>query len=147
MSTRYLAQKPKPEISDDGLFGYTQMQRKNLMPAFQYRHVKDLYAIFWSKSREMVEAVTEHVNEKGPAHHVEDAPVIELGSWTRRATLDIIGLACLGQDFNSMQDPNSELNHAYRRLPNPFHKPRYPLSVTSRDESFPPHRHLRPPSL
>lgn len=84
------------------------------MPAFQYRHVKDLYAIFWSKSREMVEAVTETVNEKGPAHHVEDAPVIELSSWTRSATLDIIGLACLGKDFNSMQDPNSELNHAYR---------------------------------
>src|SRR5450432_4684686 len=27
-------------------------QRKNLMPAFAYRHIKELYATFWDKSRE-----------------------------------------------------------------------------------------------
>ena len=28
-----------------------KMQRKNLMPAFAFRHVKDLYPLFWEKSR------------------------------------------------------------------------------------------------
>lgn len=86
------------------------------MPAFHYRHVKDLYAIFWSKSREMTEAITKIVNEKGPAQNVEDGPVIEMGSWASRATLDIIGLAGLGQDFNAIQDPNTELNKTYRTI-------------------------------
>ncbi len=29
------------------------------MPAFAFRHIKDLYPVFWSKSREMVACVTE----------------------------------------------------------------------------------------
>ena len=86
------------------------------MPAFHYRHVKDLYAIFWSKSREMAEAVTKIVNEKDPVQNVEDGPVVEMGSWASRATLDIIGLAGLGQNFNALQDPNTELNRTYRTI-------------------------------
>ncbi|KAJ5721176.1 Cytochrome monooxygenase FUM15 [Penicillium malachiteum] len=30
-----------------------KVQRKNLMPAFSYRHIKNLYPLFWSKSTEM----------------------------------------------------------------------------------------------
>jgi cytochrome P450 len=30
-------------------------QRKLLMPAFAFRHVKDLYPIFWNKAKEMTE--------------------------------------------------------------------------------------------
>lgn len=86
------------------------------MPAFHYRHVKDLYAIFWSKSREMAEAITKIVNENGPVEDVKDGPVVEMGSWASRATLDIIGLAGLGQDFNAIQDPNTELNRTYRTI-------------------------------
>ena len=94
------------------------------MPAFHYRHVKDLYAIFWSKSREMAEAITKIVNEKGPVQDVEDGPVVEMGSWASRATLDIIGLAGLGQDFNALQDPNTELNRTYRIIfGTPSHNP------------------------
>ncbi|KAK5167029.1 uncharacterized protein LTR77_007758 [Saxophila tyrrhenica] len=36
-----------------------KMQRKNLMPAFAFRHIKNLYPSFWSKSREMTECVAE----------------------------------------------------------------------------------------
>ena len=92
------------------------MQRKNMMPAFHYRHVRDLYAIFWSKSREMAEAVTKTVNEKESVHDVDDGPVIEMSSWASRATLDIIGLASMGQDLNALQDPNTELNRTYQTI-------------------------------
>lgn len=86
------------------------------MPAFHYRHVKDLYSIFWSKSREMAEAVTKIVNEKEPVQDVEDGAVVEIGSWASRATLDIIGLAGMGQNFNALQDPNTELNRTYQTI-------------------------------
>ena len=37
-------------------------QRKNLMPAFAYRHIKDLYPVFWSKSRDLVDHLSATVN-------------------------------------------------------------------------------------
>lgn len=88
-----------------------KFQRKVLSPAFAFRHVKALYPIFWSKSREMVETI-----EK--AELVEKAPnnVIEIGGWASRAALDIIGVGGMGQDFNSLADPNTDLNKTYRSV-------------------------------
>ncbi|PVH85843.1 cytochrome P450 monooxygenase-like protein [Cadophora sp. DSE1049] len=102
-------------------------QRKNLMPAFAYRHVKDLVPVFWDKSREAVIAMTEHINAGGmpnselPAPHKrpdveKDDAVMEVGEWASRATLDIIGLAGMGQDFGAIKDPNTELNRTYRTV-------------------------------
>lgn len=42
--------------------------------------------------------------------------VIEFAGWASRATLDIIGVAGMGQDFNAIQDPNTELNATYRKV-------------------------------
>ena len=102
-------------------------QRKNLMPAFAFRHVKDLYPLFWEKSREVVEAMTEQVDDGGIRNEdlpdfqkrpdVEnDAAVIEVGEWASRATLDIIGVAGLGQDFGAIRDPDTVLNKTYRTV-------------------------------
>lgn len=87
-----------------------KMQRKNLMPAFNFRHVKDLYSIFWSKSRELVEILKNEIDKKAPDN------VVEIGGWASRATLDIIGAAGLGQDFGALQNPNTELNTTYRKI-------------------------------
>lgn len=35
--------------------------RKSLMPAFAFRHVKDLYPVFWDKAREGVQAMTQQI--------------------------------------------------------------------------------------
>lgn len=95
-----------------------KVQRKNLMPAFHFRHVKDLYPIFWTKSREMVKVLSHISQPKGtmPVQNVKDAPVVEISDWVSRATLDIIGLAGMGQDFNAIGDPTNELTAAYRRV-------------------------------
>ncbi|RMZ91535.1 hypothetical protein DV736_g1257, partial [Chaetothyriales sp. CBS 134916] len=87
-------------------------QRRNLMPAFSFRHIKQLYPLFWSKSIEMTTRISQYLaSSPGPA------PVaVEIGSWASRATLDIIGVAGMGQDFNSLAQPDSELNRAYQSL-------------------------------
>jgi cytochrome P450 len=95
-------------------------QRKLLMPAFAYRHIKNLYPIFWSKSRELVQKMSEKIatddrrqeskSELGPANE------FEIGEWGSRAALDIIGVAGLGRDFGALQDPSNELNRTYRQL-------------------------------
>ncbi|MCJ1467384.1 hypothetical protein MMC07_006008 [Pseudocyphellaria aurata] len=95
-----------------------KLQRKNLMPAFHFRHVKDLYPIFWAKSREMAKALARISQPEGtlPVKNLKDAPVVEISDWASRATLDIIGLAGMGQDFNAIGDPTNELTAAYRRV-------------------------------
>lgn len=109
-------------------------QRKNLMPAFAYRHVKDLYPTFWSKSREMAQCLstaskaTAPPSEKtdnsdqdqDPEKVVQHAPgVIEVGNWSSRATLDIIGVSGVGQDFHALQNPENKLNQTYKSVFNP----------------------------
>lgn len=108
-------------------------QRKNLMPAFAYRHIKDLYPVFWSKSRELVGCLssaskaeskvpekTDGATKDPEKAESEHAPgVIEVGSWSSRATLDIIGISGMGQDFHALQDPSNKLNQTYRSVFNP----------------------------
>ncbi|KAF1952980.1 cytochrome P450 [Byssothecium circinans] len=89
-------------------------QRRALMPAFSFRHIKDLYPLFWSKSREMTDAIADSL-ATDPTH----SNVVEIREWASRATLDIIGIAGMGQDFNALQDPNSELNVTYRTIFSP----------------------------
>ncbi|TLS26501.1 hypothetical protein PpBr36_05308 [Pyricularia pennisetigena] len=116
-------------------------QRRNLNPAFAFRHVKDLYPIFWAKSREAVEAMTTKVLQDSDRAHqqgkgsngtaTQSTPtdddianaqlppgtaVMEVGQWASRATLDIIGVAGLGRDFGAIRDPDSQLISTYHSL-------------------------------
>lgn len=84
-------------------------QRRNLMPAFAFRHIKDLYPVFWDKAREVVQAMTKGCGESGQAE-------FEVSEWASRATLDIIGVAGLGRDFNSIQDETNDLVQTYKLL-------------------------------
>lgn len=107
-------------------------QRKNLMPAFAFRHVKELYPKFWEKSREAVIAISEQVRAGGVdskemealdiVRNVdvgEDEAVIEVSEWCSRATLDIIGVTGLGKDFGAIQNPDSRLAAVYRKVTKP----------------------------
>ncbi|KAI0206402.1 cytochrome P450 [Astrocystis sublimbata] len=98
-------------------------QRKNLMPAFAFRHVKDLYPVFWNKTREVVQAMSKDVIADAAKQPASSSPgqtpntaVMEVGGWASRVTLDIIGVAGLGCDFGAIRDHNSELNQTYRSL-------------------------------
>lgn len=89
-------------------------QRKDLMPAFAFRHIKELYPIFWSKSSELIQALILH-SETGD----KPSASIDVKDWASRATLDVIGLAGLGRDFDSIKDPDNELICTYKRIFSP----------------------------
>jgi cytochrome P450 len=98
-------------------------QRRMLMPAFSYRHIKNLYPIFWAKGREVTDKMTalvenQHANDNSITEKPDsqEGEVVDIGNWASRATLDIIGVAGMGHDFNAIQDPSSELNQCYRRV-------------------------------
>ncbi|KAL5117323.1 hypothetical protein ACEQ8H_004768 [Pleosporales sp. CAS-2024a] len=86
-------------------------QRKLLMPAFTFRHVKDLYPIFWAKSLEMTSRMAAAIRSNPDASNV-----IDMCEWSSRATLDIIGLAGMGKDFDSLSSPDNELYLTYSAI-------------------------------
>lgn len=82
------------------------------MPAFSYRHIKDLYPVFWAKSAEMVKMIQQDIENRDAT---EDN-TIQVRNWASRATLDIIGVAGMDHDFDSLRDPGNTLNKSYQRI-------------------------------
>jgi cytochrome P450 len=87
-------------------------QRKTMMPAFNFRHVKNLYSTFWVMSRSFVNEINKHIQKTD----FDSSKGIEVNEWASRATLDIIGVAGMGQNFGSLQDETNPLNVTYRKL-------------------------------
>ncbi|KAI9766221.1 MAG: hypothetical protein M1839_004997 [Geoglossum umbratile] len=99
-----------------------KIQRKNLMPAFSFRHIKDLHPFFWLKSCEFVSIITAevlaHPEPANVAGKSDAAPssIVDISSWLSRATLDILGAVGLGYDFEAMSNAKSSLLMAYSRI-------------------------------
>ncbi|CEO60574.1 hypothetical protein PMG11_05195 [Penicillium brasilianum] len=91
-----------------------KIQRKNLMPAFAYRHIKELYPIFWSKSVEMVKLIQQDLERRQASGDKDNT--ITVRNWASRATLDIIGVAGMDHDFDSLSDPSNKLNRSYQQI-------------------------------
>ncbi|GAM42003.1 hypothetical protein TCE0_043f15589 [Talaromyces pinophilus] len=84
-------------------------KRKNLMPAFLHRHVKDLYPIFWEKSASLAAELEENIKRTG-----QSSQVFDVADWLARTTLDILGAAGLGREFDTLHNPDNEIVRAYR---------------------------------
>ncbi|XWW96138.1 hypothetical protein V2A60_004109 [Cordyceps javanica] len=84
-------------------------QRRSMMPAFQFRHIKDLYPVFWDKSREVVQAMTRTLDGGAEGR-------LYVSHWASLATLDIIGMAAMGRDFSAVRDPDNKLVRQYTRV-------------------------------
>lgn len=86
--------------------------RKQIMPAFHFRQIKELYPVFWSKSMEFCNVLK--------AELADDASkVLEIGHYTTQVTLDIIGLAGLGRDIASLRSGEDELAKSYEEVLEP----------------------------
>ncbi|PMB64069.1 Protein LUTEIN DEFICIENT 5, chloroplastic [Beauveria bassiana] len=83
-------------------------QRRHMLPAFNFRHIKDLYPVFWDKSREVAQAMTKSVHGREGQLHVSH--------WASLATLDIIGMAAMGRDFSAIRDPENPLVAQYTNV-------------------------------
>ncbi|KAF4119939.1 Cytochrome P450 [Geosmithia morbida] len=90
--------------------------RKNMMPAFSFRHIKNLYPMMWKKAISLAEVMKEEVNILNAA---DNNGTIELLKWTNRATLDMIGIAGLGRNFQTLQLTEDPIIKVYEELLNP----------------------------
>lgn len=87
-------------------------QRRIMNPSFGMGQLRDFMPIFYEKAYELKDTWVRQI-EAGSAPEI-DADVLH---WLNRATLDIIGLAGFGYDFNSIADgEKNELGKAFARL-------------------------------
>jgi cytochrome P450 len=86
--------------------------RKHIIPAFHFRHIKELYPVFWTKSIEFCDAVRAELLE-------DKAKILEIGRYSTQVTLDIIGLAGLGRDIGSLRHSDDELVQNYEEILEP----------------------------
>ncbi|RBR13907.1 hypothetical protein FVER53590_25705 [Fusarium verticillioides] len=90
-------------------------QRKALQTAFNYRHIKNLYPVFWDVAGEFATVLEKQI-PTGTPRTSDTTAVIDIVDWASRATLDIIGRAGMGQGFDAIQNDDSRLHQAYRMI-------------------------------
>jgi len=98
-------------------------QRRIMLPAFAFRHVKDLVPTFWDMAREGALFMAERaLADAAKARTLDEdklAPntgLLEVRDWASRMTLDIIGATGLGRDFGATKDPDNQLAKTYGLL-------------------------------
>lgn len=91
---------------------HQQRQRKLLMPAFSHRHIKDLYPIFWDKSVALAREIEANIKQTTD----QSSDVFDVADWLARATLDILGAAGLGEEFDTLHNPDNDICQAYRNV-------------------------------
>jgi cytochrome P450 len=70
--------------------------RKDSLPPFSFRRVKDLYPIFWNVSAQLADGIYQQLAQKA-------SQVVKINHWANLATTDIIGKAAMGKDFQFLQ--------------------------------------------
>ncbi|RKK92066.1 hypothetical protein BFJ70_g17786, partial [Fusarium oxysporum] len=86
--------------------------RRNMMPAFHFRHIKELYPMMWAKGEMLVKALNQDMA-------ASRSSVVELNGWATKVTLDIIGIAGLGHKFDAVEKRKDALADIYEQLLEP----------------------------
>ncbi|KAG9082535.1 hypothetical protein FRC07_014173, partial [Ceratobasidium sp. 392] len=86
-------------------------QRRIMNPSFGALQIRNLLPVFWEKSNQLRDIWLETINNSS------EGVEIDVLSWLSRATLDVIGTAGFGYEFNSLQDGDKdELAKAFKEI-------------------------------
>lgn len=99
-----------------------KQQRRHLSPSFTFRQIKRQYPLFWEKALKMTKAIGLKIVE--PENGItgldkQQTGVVDIDHWAPKATLDIIGVAVLGRDFNTLENCHDKLARLYEQLTTP----------------------------
>jgi cytochrome P450 len=91
------------------------------MPVFSFRHIKELYPMMWQKAVALTQGIDAELSDKKDATKgaKTGTPEIEINHWANKVTMDIIGVAGLGQDFNALKNSDDPLIQNYEELLEP----------------------------
>ncbi|KAI0154115.1 cytochrome P450 [Xylariaceae sp. FL1272] len=93
-------------------------QRKTLLPAFSFRHIKQLYSSMWDISSHALNDLTRAVANNA-ATGFKGALTVDINDWASSATLDIICVSGLGQDRESVLNKDetyATLRRTYKQV-------------------------------
>ncbi|KAI1619118.1 cytochrome P450 3A4 [Exophiala viscosa] len=93
-----------------------KLQRKHIQPSFNFRHIKELYPIFWRKSVDVVKRIRADLVDEASK---TPPGVSELSFWAPKVTLDLIGIAGIGRDFHTVISNEDELAQTYEKIMEP----------------------------
>lgn len=102
-----------------------KVQRKSATPAFQGKQIRELVPTFWVSSCRFIKAMKREWTVEKTDAAGKRTGVIEINDTAGRSTLDMIGSAGLGRDFNSIENSNDELARIYSQ----FFDPKKPLPI------------------
>lgn len=83
-----------------------KQMRKSVQPAFSGHHIKNLVPLFYSKGLQFADSLAQKA-QAAPGHS------LEMMSQMTRVTLDIIGLAGVGKDFDTIENDEDPLAKLY----------------------------------
>ncbi|KAJ5951585.1 uncharacterized protein N7479_009998 [Penicillium vulpinum] len=83
---------------------------------FGFRSIKELHPLFWRKSAKLVQCMEADLfqnSEKGTE------AITDINFWSTKVTLDMIGVAALGRDFNTLEKSDDILVQSYEEILDP----------------------------
>ncbi|KAI1161706.1 cytochrome P450 [Nemania serpens] len=83
-----------------------KLQRKTLLPAFAYRHIKELYGPIWEIASFAVASLTEAVATSPRVD--KQSYTVDITEWASKVTLDIIFVAGIGQNIDSVRNQDTK---------------------------------------
>ncbi|KAK8054669.1 cytochrome P450 monooxygenase [Apiospora phragmitis] len=93
-------------------------QRRILNPVFHIGKIRMLYGLMWTKVLIFAEKLEEILHE-GPKKTKDGWVEVEIAELASRLTLDIIGPAAMGRDFQSLTSNETKVSDAYQELLRP----------------------------
>ncbi|OQE15446.1 hypothetical protein PENSTE_c028G07114 [Penicillium steckii] len=95
-------------------------QRKAVTPAFTIKNIRSMYPLMWSKTQLFITQLENAIKlDPAPGEKSGQAGFIEIGGWANRLTLDIIGPAAIGRDFQSLENENDPISQNYTAILKP----------------------------
>jgi cytochrome P450 len=89
------------------------------MPAFSFRHIKDLYPMMFRKAIALTEAITAELAEQPQPDEKTIVGRTEINAWASKVTLDIIGVTGMGKELNVLRNSDDPLVRNYDELLEP----------------------------
>ncbi|KAG9030877.1 hypothetical protein FRB95_003440 [Tulasnella sp. JGI-2019a] len=88
-------------------------QRKILNPAFSTLAIRDVSPLVMQVAHELRDEWKKLFSEPSSKLAIKELDVLD---WSGKAALDMIGIACFGYKFGSLQDSNNELASAFAHM-------------------------------
>ncbi|KAJ5818980.1 hypothetical protein N7474_004571 [Penicillium riverlandense] len=95
-------------------------QRKALTPAFTIKNIRAMHPLMWEKTLVFLQKLDGEIRRyPAPRENGGEAGYVEMIDWASRLTLDIIGPAAIGRDFQSMENEDEPVSKNFSAILKP----------------------------